>query len=94
LEAAEEVEAVMTRDPNRIYRVLQALRAYWSANPDLRLCQIVGNFANDTARAGDMRNEHQPEVSSRVYNTEDDKVLAYLEAQIKEPPVQSRSKQP
>jgi uncharacterized protein YihD (DUF1040 family) len=37
------------RDPNRIPDVLEALRVYWEANPDLRLGQIIGNTA---ARAG------------------------------------------
>ena len=33
------------RDPSRIDIVLSALRAYWLANPDLRLGQIVVNAA-------------------------------------------------
>ena len=32
------------RDPARIDRIIGLLRAYWHANPDLRLGQIVGNF--------------------------------------------------
>ena len=32
------------RDPDRIPRILEKLRAYWEANPDLRLCQIVSNL--------------------------------------------------
>jgi uncharacterized protein YihD (DUF1040 family) len=31
------------RDPARIDRILRKLRAYWQANPDLRLGQIVVN---------------------------------------------------
>lgn len=31
------------RDPARIDRMLARLRAYWTANPDLRLAQIVVN---------------------------------------------------
>lgn len=34
------------RDPARIDIVLSALRAYWLANPDLRLGQIVVNAAD------------------------------------------------
>ena len=34
------------RDPARIDIVLAALRAYWTANPDLRLGQIVVNAAS------------------------------------------------
>lgn len=33
------------RDPGRIPEVMQELGAYWTANPDLRLGQIVGNFS-------------------------------------------------
>ena len=32
------------RDPARIDRICDLLRAYWHAHPDLRLGQIVGNF--------------------------------------------------
>lgn len=31
------------RDPNRIDPMVDFLRAYWKANPDLRLGQIIGN---------------------------------------------------
>lgn len=34
------------RPPERIPDVLEALRAFWEENPDLRLGQIVGNCAN------------------------------------------------
>ena len=32
------------RDPTRIPRILRKLQAYWEANPDLRLGQIVMNL--------------------------------------------------
>jgi hypothetical protein len=32
------------RDPRRIDRVIELLRSYWHANPDLRLGQIIINF--------------------------------------------------
>lgn len=32
------------RDPKRIDRMLEILRKYWLANPDLRLGQIVSNM--------------------------------------------------
>lgn len=35
------------RDPNRIPRILNLLRAYWEENPDLRLGQIVVNLTPD-----------------------------------------------
>lgn len=63
------------RDPRRIDDVLEALGRYWRARPDLRLCQIIGNFANDTARAAD----DQLEVSSRVYNIEDELLVGYFD---------------
>ena len=31
------------RDPSRIPRLMAKLRAYWEANPDLRLGQILSN---------------------------------------------------
>jgi uncharacterized protein YihD (DUF1040 family) len=67
------------RDPARIDRVLEALSAYWHANPDLRLCQIIGNFANSSG------SYDKPEVSTRIYNTEDEQVLTYLQSRMKEP---------
>jgi hypothetical protein len=32
------------RDRKRIAKILAALAAYWYANPDLRLCQLVGDI--------------------------------------------------
>jgi len=32
------------RDPNRVPELLEALRSYWTAHPDLRLGQILGNY--------------------------------------------------
>lgn len=34
------------RDPERIDRILDVLRDYWIANPDLRLAQIIVSAAN------------------------------------------------
>lgn len=34
---------VIMRDPNRIDPMIDFLRGYWKANPDLRLAQIIGN---------------------------------------------------
>ena len=33
------------RDPARIARVLRVLEHYWRRYPDMRLGQIIGNFA-------------------------------------------------
>jgi hypothetical protein len=61
------------RDPARIPRVLEALRAYWLAHPDLRLCQLIGNFLEDTS-VPDSESAlylREPQMSGRGYNTED-----------------------
>jgi len=49
----------MSRDPERIDRVLDAVRTAWEAAPDLRLTQLLVN----TARC---------ETSAAFYNVEDD----------------------
>jgi uncharacterized protein YihD (DUF1040 family) len=51
------------RDPKRIARTLNALEHYWRRYPELRLGQIVGNFARD----------------SDPYYIEDDDLAAALE---------------
>ncbi len=59
------------RDPKRIKPLLRELEDYWLSNPDLRLCQIIGNFLNQHFKG--------PEIF-RGYNVEDDQVLKYLES--------------
>ena len=59
------------RDPERIDLVMGALRAYWKQNPDLRLCQIIGNCLNQFY--GD-----SPIMDSRGYALEDDAFLRLL----------------
>lgn len=86
----ESLSQSRSRDPARIQRVLDALSAYWEARPDLRLCQIIGNLANETAAIPSSESAlHldpvEPEVSGRVYNIEDDKVIAYLESKLGTP---------
>ena len=39
-----------TRDPARIDVILNALREYWSENPDLRLGQILENISSRSSR--------------------------------------------
>lgn len=36
---------IRMRDPERIDRILQLLKTYWKANPDLRLAQIITNMS-------------------------------------------------
>jgi ApbE superfamily uncharacterized protein (UPF0280 family) len=57
-------EEHMARDEQRIELVLDELRRYWKANPQLRLGQILENTAN---RSG-----------SVVYNMEDDTFINNL----------------
>ena len=38
------------RDPKRIERILKLIEKIWNKNPDLRLCQLIGNCFN----AGDL----------------------------------------
>lgn len=33
------------RDPKRIAKVLTLIETIWMKNPDLRLCQLIGNVA-------------------------------------------------
>lgn len=59
------------RDPDRIDVVLSAIRAVWSADPDLRLAQLVVNAANLAGR---------DVISPELFSLEDDDLLAGLDA--------------
>lgn len=59
------------RDPARIDPILAKLRAYWTANPDLRLGQIVLNALRDRRGAVNGAN---------AFNAEDDKFMEGLYA--------------
>jgi uncharacterized protein YihD (DUF1040 family) len=70
------------RNPKRIDAVLQQLGIYWKANPDLRLCQIIGNFFDCCQlprSAGD-----EQDMSGRAYNLEDETFLGYLLTEIEQ----------
>lgn len=54
------------RDPDRIDRILELLRAAWKRNPDQRLGQLVLNACRGEPRWPD------------VFNVEDDKLEAGL----------------
>lgn len=42
------IEDYFVRDPERINRIIEKLRAVWVRQPDSRLCQIiVNNFSAD-----------------------------------------------
>ena len=62
------------RNPKRIDAVLEQLELYWKANPDLRLCQIIGNFFHYC----ELPKSDEPDMSGRAYNMEDETFLGYL----------------
>ena len=68
------------RDPARIPKILAELEIYWRRNPDLRFCQIIGNFLNDRFATSGECEVFPPELdmTSRAYNVEDEAVLAYF----------------
>jgi hypothetical protein len=72
------------RDPARITHVLEALRTFWQAHPDLRLCQIVGNFLEDVSVPDSQRALwlREPQMTSRAYHTEDDVLESWLKEQV------------
>ena len=51
------------RDPKRIEKVLSTIRRIWYKNPDLRLCQMIGNVVD----------------SINMYYVEDDELIKRLE---------------
>lgn len=73
---------MVARDPERIDDVLVALGAYWRANPDLRLCQIVGWFLSDEHAPTDIAiKRREPPMSTVGFNTEDHAFLRWLKVQ-------------
>jgi uncharacterized protein YihD (DUF1040 family) len=40
------------RDPKRIDKIINKLRAVWKTNPDLRLGQLIHNIAHDAVGNG------------------------------------------
>lgn len=62
------------RDPNRIPKILEALKNYWQASPDLRLGQIVINMAQKPPA---------PKHSVTTFYMEDNELLERLIASTK-----------
>jgi len=58
--------AVKQRDPERIPRVLEAIKSVWEKNPDLRLCQLVVIAAKPS----------QP--CSEIFHLEDEELVVRL----------------
>lgn len=80
------------RDPARIKIILSLLENYWQKNPDLRLCQIVGNIARVETDCkyclgkgwvghGDMciRCVGSGTITHDNYHVEDDEIIKQLE---------------
>lgn len=61
-----------TRPPERIDQILGNLSAYWKRHPDLRLGQILGNFASGYGEDSD------DDRASDPYYYEDADLLARL----------------
>lgn len=62
------------RNPRRIARVLEQLRAYWELNPDLRLGQIVANLTPERFTRG-ADGLHQTNPSFHVEDEEWESIL-------------------
>lgn len=56
------------RDPERIDRILEVLRAYWVANPDLRLAQIIVNAANPRTPAPEVFYVEDEVIEAKLAN--------------------------
>lgn len=55
------------RDPARIDRVIELLRAAWHASPDLRLGQLISNLTSD-----DPEIVSDEDIIRAMWNREDD----------------------
>lgn len=64
------------RDPARINKVLEAIRAYWLTYPDLRLGQIVVNVCGTAVSTRDRGSI--PFETSDIFYMEEDEFLAGL----------------
>jgi len=59
------------RNPDRIPRMLALIDRIWRANPDMRLCQLIGNaapprFQHNDARPGDLYHLEDEELEARL----------------------------
>jgi len=50
------------RDFKRIYRILELIEQIWRKNPDLRLCQLIGNCFEH----GDLYHQEDDVVEERL----------------------------
>lgn len=69
------------RPPSRIPRILEKLQAYWSAFPDLRLGQIIGQLVRDSTpmQPGEELLHYLSSRYSDLLNIEDDKMEQLLD---------------
>lgn len=68
------------RDPDRINRIIDVIRRYWLANPDLRFGQIVVNMTPDRFD----RKDNEGFRFADPYHVEDDEWEAIFRAALKE----------
>lgn len=64
------------RNPDRIDKILNQIKTFWKAHPDLRLAQLISN-ANHTHRA-----RQGLSLNNDVFNLEDDDLSAILQDEI------------
>lgn len=67
------------RDPDRIDTVLNKLRTFWKANPDLRLGQIISNATqtawSDVLDLSRSEDDWSDTLRRAIFNVEDDALL-------------------
>lgn len=74
------------RRPDRIDELLVELGEYWRRHPDLRLGQIVENFASALASA-----TGADSTAVAYYSLEDDALLGMLKTSLSDPRVAARA---
>lgn len=63
------------RDPDRINEILELISKIWHKNPDLRLCQLIGNcFLVFSGPNVILPSPNDPYPDSDLYHVEDDKL--------------------
>ena len=53
------------RNPERIDEILKLISEIWHKNPDLRLCQLIGNCFG----SGDLYYQEDDELQDKLINT-------------------------
>lgn len=68
----EHLRSLPMRDPARIDPIIEELRAYWKAHPDMRLGQIISNALPRNAPGVRQWNAELPEPLDPFYVEDDD----------------------